>query len=114
MEFVLIYGDDWFSAPLSVQTGNLIRIDEMCVKSVFGEELTIEPARKKAKRTIKVAGGDPDDPLLRWELFTLSPYAYLSRVGIESSNGEVADVLLVPSVAGFREESSPLAGLYPS
>jgi hypothetical protein len=80
----------------------------MYVKNVFGEALPIEPARKKVRESIRKASGDPDNPLLRWELFTLSPNAYLSRPGGEEEDQDVVDVLLVPSVAGFREESPPL------
>jgi len=108
MEFVLIYGDDWYSVPLPVKLGSLVHIDEMRVKNVFGEELVIDPARKKVRESIKDAGGNPDDPMLRWELFTLSPNAYLERPGNEQMDQEVIDVLFVPPVAGFREESLPL------
>lgn len=108
MEFILIYGDDWYSVPLPVKLGSLVRIDEMWVKNVFGEELLIDPARKKVRKCIRDAGGDPDDPISRWELFTLSPNAYLSRSGEEEKDQDLIDVLLVPPVAGYREESPPL------
>jgi hypothetical protein len=90
MEFVLIYGDDWFSVPLPVTMPNLARIDELKVYNVFGEGLAIGSARKRH-----------NDPLRRWEMFALAPAA-------SPENPAVADMLLIPPVAGFREESPPI------
>lgn len=46
MEFALIYGDDWFSVPASVAVGSLVKIDQLSVRNVFGEDVNIEPARR--------------------------------------------------------------------
>jgi hypothetical protein len=103
MEFALIYGDDWFSVPLPVQMSNLVKINELKVFNVFGEDLIVDPARK------------PDrDPLLRWEMFTLSPVPNPDRPGVGNPDlPGVADVLgnpvlFIPPVTGFREESPTL------
>jgi len=111
MEFALIYGDDWFSVPLTVKTSNLIHIDELCVQNVFGEEIAISSARNIVSEAIKNSGGDPNEPLLRWEIFALSPALDSIPVLPPAGNPDlagVADVLLVPPVAGFREESKPI------
>ncbi len=68
------------------------------MRNVFGDELSISPARKP----------DPD-PLLRWELFTLSPLPDTNNPGDPDLPG-VADeqsnpVLFIPPTSGFREES---------
>ncbi len=103
MEFALIYGDDWFSVPLPVQMSNLVKIYELKVLNVFGEDLIVDPARKP----------DPD-PLLRWEMFTLSPVPNVNQPGVGNPDlPGVADelgnpVLFIPPVAGFREESPTL------
>lgn len=103
MEFALIYGDDWFSVPLPVQMPNLVKIYELKVLNVFGEDLIVNPARKP----------DPN-PLLRWDMFTLSPVPNPDQPGVGNPDlPGVADVLgnpvlFIPPVTGFREESPTL------
>ena len=100
MEFVLIYGDDWFSVPLPIKMSNLVRIDELEVSNVFGEKEILKPARIRHNK-----------PMLRWELFTLSPIAENGQVNSLTSNSTGVgngDVLFIPPVAGFREESPPI------
>jgi hypothetical protein len=106
MEFMLIYGDDWFSVPLPVRTTEmiandsgegeltvypkLVRIDDMKVRNVFGEYVDVEPVRKPSV-----------DPLLRWEMFSLASAA-------TPEDPAASDVLFLPPVCGFREESPPI------
>jgi hypothetical protein len=118
MEFVLIYGDDWFSVPVPVCLAELldagsvqeewkvypklVRIDGLKVRNVFGEETLVRPARQEVIERIKEdPSADPGNPLLRWEMFTLAP-------GNAPQEPALADVLFIPPVAGFREESSPI------
>ncbi len=98
MEFVLIYGDDWFAVPLTVPMGNLVKIDNLKVFDVFGQEHKVLSARK------------PDsDPLRRWEVFALSPLPDPDRLGVGNPDLPGAgNILLIPPAAGFREESPPL------
>lgn len=127
MEFVLIYGDDWFSVPLPTKMPNLVRIDNMKVLNVFGDEPTITPVRQNIIQSIIDAGGDPDDPLLRWETYALAKSSELNneyeKYKQELADGgltveeieqrevnineirSVGDLLFIPPVAGFREES---------
>lgn len=46
MHFALVSGDDWFSVPALVPMGSLVRIEELRVRNVFGEETTVEAARR--------------------------------------------------------------------
>jgi hypothetical protein len=110
MEFVLIYGDDWFSLPLTVPMANLVRLKSLQVSNVFGEVTAIESAQTVVRNDIENMGGDPDDPLLRWSLFSLSPSSLIEpgRDGNDPDLASFRDVLFIPPVAGFREESSPL------
>ena len=127
MEFVLIYGDDWFSVPLSTKMPGLVRIDKLKVSNVFGDEPTITPVRQNIIQSIIDDGGDPDDPLLRWETFALAKSSALQKEydqikqqladgGLTADEIEereinineiraVGDLLLIPPVAGFRDES---------
>lgn len=100
MEFVLIYGDDWFSVPAPVSIGSLVKIDELKVWNVFGDEITINPARR-------IEG----DSLERFDLFTLSETGKPREPGIGYDDIEskvVHPILYVPPVTGFRQESPPL------
>ena len=123
MEFVLIYGDDWFTVPLQVDMANLVRIDELKVKNVFDEEVVIDSVRETTRREISETlidpgisdeYGDPDDPLLRWEVFTISCPSRASSGGetIGQTPGNycpsLGDALLIPPVTGFRQESPPI------
>ncbi|MCP4308891.1 MAG: hypothetical protein GY788_29265 [bacterium] len=104
MEFVLIYGDDWYSVPASVPVGHAAKIDSLTVSNVFGEEHIIPGARQ-------IEGG----PLQRFDLFTLSPHSTPSDpgLGVDSMIDPDADsadspVLFVPPLTGMSRESAPL------
>lgn len=90
MEFALVDGDDWFSVPVPVKIGSLSKIDRLTVTNVFGETVIVPPARKLS-----------DDPLQRWEMYSLT----LDR---DTGSTTPQDILYVPQVAGFREESKPV------
>lgn len=87
MEFALVYGDDWFSVPLDVQMGNLVRITRLSVIDVFGERTQLLPA------TIPAANSTAG-----WEVFTLS------APGLPRDASE-ASVLLVSPTLSHRQES---------
>ncbi len=106
MEFVLVYGDDWYSVPLTVPMPSLVKIDSLRVRNVFGEELPIEPVREVVRRDVERLGGDADDPQLRWELFTLVPYPDAGDAP------GIGNALFIPPVAAFREESKPLEAVH--
>ncbi len=129
MEFVLIYADDWFSIPIPVRFSNLVRIDSLQVLNVFGDHPNVDPVRKNVIDNILEQGGDAEDPLLRWEAFSLARSDSLQqdyddlaasltagslgatqRAQNEARLDEIrsaADMLLITPAAGFREESKP-------
>jgi hypothetical protein len=99
IQFVYGYSDDWFSVPLSVEMGHLVRIDELTVSTVFGEERLPVPSARKFR-------GNPQQ---RWELFTLSPAVSAEQPGAAKlDQAGVSNILLIPTVAHFRQESEPL------
>jgi hypothetical protein len=98
MEFVLVFGDDWFVVPVKVGMPNLVRIEELAVRNVFGERITIGSARRPST-----------NDLLRFDLFTLSPVPDPDRPGIvDDSRAGSAEFLVIPPMAGGREETPVL------
>jgi len=98
MEFVLVYGDDWFVVPLKVDMPNLMKINTMTVRNVFKETIPINPARRPGK-----------EPMLRFDLFTLSPASDPVQPGMsDPSMPGSGGFLVIPPIAGYREESPPL------
>lgn len=100
MEFALVHGDDWFSVPLPLERGSLVRIDSLKVHNTFGEETEIPSARR-------VSG-----PLgKRFDLFTLTPGDDLDEPGVSTSierEHEARPLLLVPPASGYLQESEPI------
>ncbi len=88
MDFVLIYGDDWFSVPVPVEAGSLSRIKYLTVTNVFGETHQVPPGRRLNA-----------DPLKRFEMYSLS---------LSDEDTDVPPMLFVPPAAGFRQESQPV------
>ena len=43
-EFVLVYGEDWFSVPIDVERGSVVRLDDIVVTNTFGERFVIPPS----------------------------------------------------------------------
>lgn len=107
MEFVLAYGDDWFSVPLPVEMGNLVTIDEFKVINVFGEaEVHNAGTHPDATQTaLNPASRLDDDPMRRWQIFALSPSESGRPAGDAPGFG---NLLFIPPMTGIREESPPL------
>lgn len=61
MEFALVYANDWFLFPFTVEAGTLAEVRGMAVTNVFGERTWIEPGNKGV-----------DDDFSRWSMFTLN------------------------------------------
>jgi hypothetical protein len=62
MDFMLLHGDDWFLAPLSVPAGSLCFIDSFTVTDVFGIKQTVPRADTSQNWTMFTptdAGGAP-------------------------------------------------------
>lgn len=58
IEFGLVYGNDWFLAPLQVPLGTVTRVDGLAVTNVFGERTWVEPASAR------------DESWRSWGMFT--------------------------------------------
>jgi hypothetical protein len=109
MQFVLLYGDDWFDMPFPVDLTvlgqpqliqpQLIRIDNLTISNVFGEKITLSSAQRR-----------DDNPLLRWEIFTHSvpPDPQQPWVGDPDKPGPDPDVRLILPTTFFSQESPPL------
>ena len=61
MEFALVYANDWFVFPYTLDVGTVTDVKGIALSNVFGERLWIEPIREQ-----------PGDELARWSMFTLS------------------------------------------
>ncbi len=60
IEFGLVYGNDWFLAPLQAPLGTVTRVEGLVVTNVFGERIWIEPASAR------------DESWRGWSMFTTS------------------------------------------
>jgi hypothetical protein len=85
LEFVLVYGSDFFAIPLRLPIGSLTRITSLVVTDSFGMRLSIEAANRR-----QGAEGAP-----RFSLFALTERGP-ALAGVDP----VADVLFLPPVAG--------------
>lgn len=61
MEFGLVFANDWFLLPFTLDTGSIANIKGMSVTNVFGERYWIE-----------AAGKGLDDDWRKWSMFTLN------------------------------------------
>jgi hypothetical protein len=86
LEFALVYGNDWFVIPYTLDAGTLSDIRGVAVTNVFGERFWIEPA-----------GAGADDDWQRWSMFTINV----------QGRGGAADtsLLLLPTVP--KSEQGP-------
>jgi hypothetical protein len=85
LEFSLVYANDWFVIPCSLETGSIATVRGLVVNNVFGERFWIE-----------AAGRGPDDGWQLWRMFGTT------TVG---RRGEPADtsLMLLPSVPKIQE-----------
>lgn len=76
LEFGLVYANDWFMIPLTLDAGSLVRVKGMAVTNVFGERFWIA-----------AAGAGSDEAWQRWSMFTQAD----------------ASLLLLPTVPKIQE-----------
>ena len=87
LEFALVYGNDWFVIPYTLDAGTLSAVRGLAVTNVFGERFWIE-----------AAGAGADDDWQRWSMFT---------VNVEGPTGAAdTSLLLLPTVP--KTEQGPL------
>jgi hypothetical protein len=89
VEFGLIYSNDWFSMPFTLDAGSIASVKGLAVSNVFGERFWIEPA-----------GSHAGDSWQRWDLFGLDVQSDPS-----ASDGSLMLLPTSPKV----QESAPLA-----
>lgn len=85
IEFGLVYANDWFLLPHTVQAGTALNIKGLTVTNNFGERFWLEPA-----------GRGSDEAWQRWNLFSLS---------IKGQTEEPADLtlLVLPTVPKIQD-----------
>ena len=86
LEFGLVYANDWFLIPITLDAGSLVRVRGMAVTNVFGERFWIAPA-----------GAGADDAWQRWSMFTLSVKGRAPEQQADTS------LLLLPTVPKIQE-----------
>jgi len=86
LEFGLVYANDWFLIPLTVDAASVVRVRGMAVTTVFGERFWIT-----------AAGAGADDQWQRWSMFTLSTKGENPRQAADTS------LLLLPAAIKVQE-----------
>lgn len=112
LEFALVYSNDWFVLPCTLDAGSVATVRGMAVTNVFGERTWIEPA-----------GRGRDDDWQRWTMFNVSVKGFddseadrslllLPTVPKALESGPVEEVLLVhdemANMAWAVEQTVPL------
>lgn len=87
VEFGLVYANDWFVIPCTVDVGNAATVRGIAVTNVFGERFWIEPA-----------GSGSESSWQRWTMFSLS---------VQDRDEGVADatLLVLPSAVKTQDGS---------
>jgi hypothetical protein len=81
LEFALVFSNDWFVLPCTLDAGSVATVRGMAVTNVFGERTWIEPA-----------GRGRDDDWQRWSMFNLSVK------GKDATQQADRSLLLLPTV----------------
>jgi hypothetical protein len=85
LEFGLVYANDWFIIPLTLDAGSIAQVQGLAVTNVFGERFWIT-----------AAGSGRDEDWQRWSMFTLST----QRGGKGPAD---TSLLLLPTVQKVQE-----------
>jgi hypothetical protein len=85
MEFGLIYANDWFLFPLTMDAGSIANVRGMTVTNVFGERIWVE-----------AAGSGQDDDWQRWNMFGLN------KKGIDNQKADNS-ILILPTTDKMLE-----------
>lgn len=67
VEFAMIYGNDWFVAPLDVDSGSFINVTELAYTTTFGDRFVVPPADDRGRsgrfRLFEISHVDSDETL---------------------------------------------------
>jgi hypothetical protein len=85
MDFALLYANDWFVLPHTLDVGTVTEVRGIAVTNVFGERLWIEPVREQ-----------PAAEWQRWSMFTLG------AAGVERAPPP-ARLVLLPTLPKVQE-----------
>ena len=85
IEFGLVYSNDWFIVPHTLEGGSIAAVAGLAVTSVFGDRLWVE-----------AAGRGLDDDWQRWSMFTVS-------VRGEDQSAADTSLLFLPVVPKVQE-----------
>jgi len=97
MEFALIHGNDWFVIPLDMEIGDLKRIDELKVTTVFNEVFDIHPVRDSNNQI----GWN------QWDLFGMSIESDRSTREVNPCSSTHTDsYLFIPPTLGDKDENT--------
>jgi hypothetical protein len=89
VEFALVYGNDWFLAPMQLPVGSLTAVRTCEVRDTFGEVSRVPAARQLGRRDA------------RWEMFSLAP-----APGAPDALGDL--LFLPPTLPAESVEGAPL------
>jgi hypothetical protein len=87
LEFALVYSNDWFLVPCTLDAGSAATVRGIAVKTVFGERFWIEPT------------DDGAPPAGRWSAFTLD---------VKGASEQRRSTLLLLPTAAKVQEGDPL------
>ncbi|RKN79362.1 hypothetical protein [Ulvibacterium marinum] len=85
-EFALIYANDWFLIPHTVQAGTISNVEGLVVANVFGERIWVEPT----------GTGKDDEWEDRWTMFTID------KKGKDLKEAD-SSLLMLPTVPKIQE-----------
>lgn len=94
-EYAMVYSNDWFLIPYTIEIGTLSEIEGISIKNVFGENFIIDNAQKR-----------DIDSWVGWNMFTLS-----STPTNENPNAESGTNLFMPPALSVMHESEPIESI---
>ena len=93
VDFILVYANDWFMVPVTLDTGTIASVSGLMVTDVFGDSTWVA-----------ASGSGPDEDWQRWAMYTLSTR------GTDDIAADVSLTLL--PVARKVLEGNPLEEVY--
>jgi hypothetical protein len=86
VEFGLVYSNDWFLVPITLEAGSVATVEGLAVSNVFGERFWIQPI-----------GSRSEDAWERWSMYASSTKGAVRETPSDTS------LLILPTVAKVQE-----------